>query len=138
VTGWVQAEGSFTYSRSGGQLAIYFAMRSGHEDAPLLEELRAHFGGAGRLWTRPGRGGARGTAYYRINRLDELEAVIDQFERYPLRGRRHRAFRAWRELVASKRKEAGKPASEALLAQAEAFSALSQGKGAPGGSERRS
>ena len=49
ITGLVEAAGSFTFSRSRGQLSIYFAIRLGAKDVAVLRNVRQYFGGRGRI-----------------------------------------------------------------------------------------
>jgi len=95
VSGLAQAIGSFTYSRSAGNLTVYFALRLPARDREVLEAVR-DFLGVGRLYEVP-----RGL-YLRVSRRDELLQIVDHFERYPLRGHRQEAFRVWKEMVAIK------------------------------------
>ena len=92
VTGLAEAIGSFTYSRSPGNLTVYFALRLPARDRAILEGLQEFLGG-GRLFTVPGG------VYLRVSRHDELLRVVDHFDRHPLRGHRHEAFLVWRKMV---------------------------------------
>jgi hypothetical protein len=93
VTGLVDAAGSFTFSRSSKQLALYFALKVAAQDRPLLEEVQAFFGGAGRIYDQ---------AYYRVTRREELTAIVDHFDRHPLRSRKRQVYDLWREMVVAK------------------------------------
>jgi LAGLIDADG endonuclease len=106
VTGFVDGCGSFTYSRSGSLITVYFALKVGATDAPILHEIQAFFGGAGRVYaTRSGSDDLemRG-AYYRVTRSRELALVAAHFDRYPLAGSKARVFGIWREMVAAKQR----------------------------------
>ena len=92
ITGFTESAGSFTFSRSGKQLLLVFAVRLPESNRPLLESLRRFFR-AGRIY-RAGPG-----CYYRINRPTELLRVVDHFDRHPLRGAKQAAYRIWREMV---------------------------------------
>ncbi|MBA3503839.1 MAG: LAGLIDADG family homing endonuclease [Myxococcota bacterium] len=94
VTGLIDGVGSFTYSRSGKQLAVYFAVKvSG--SIGVLEELQAFFQG-GSIYT------SDRSSYFRIQRRDELAVVLDHFDRFPLRTKRE-VYDVWREMVIAKR-----------------------------------
>ena len=82
MTGFVEAEGAFTFSRSGRSVALYFAIKLTAKDKPVLTALRSFFGEIGSVY--PLNGGA--SAYLRVCRLEELERVVEHFEAYPLRG----------------------------------------------------
>ena len=95
VTGLVEAAGSFTYSRSSKQLALYFALKLPLADEPLLEDLQAFFG-VGKIYK------SRGSAYYRVTRHQDLPLIVRHFERYPLRSRKRESFDVWKQMVEAK------------------------------------
>jgi hypothetical protein len=98
VTGFVQGAGTFTYSRSDRNIALYFAIGRPEEDAELLTRVQTFFGGAGRVYAvRTGSSVSR--RYLRIARVDELARVVDHFERYPLQGAKGKTFEIWSEMV---------------------------------------
>lgn len=100
VTGFVEAQGSFTYSRSGRQLAIYFGIKLPEADEPVLHAIRDFFGAIGSIY--PVQGGA--SAYFRVCRREQLPVIVDHFETYPLRGAKRGAFEIWREMVLLKQR----------------------------------
>jgi hypothetical protein len=91
VTGFSDAVASFTYSRSGKQLALYFAVKA---DPELLEQLQEFFGGIGRIYSA--------ARYFRVSRRDELTRVVSHFDDYPLRSRKQKVFSIWRQMVIAK------------------------------------
>ena len=93
VTGFVDAAGSFTYSRSSKQLALYFALKVPASDRQLLEEVRAYFGGIGRIYSE---------AYFRVTRREQLMIVVEHFDRHPLQSSKRDAYELWREMVIAK------------------------------------
>ncbi len=93
VTGHADASGSFTFSRSAGNISVYFSLRLPERDRVILEELQSYWGG-GRIYPA-----TPGGLYYRISRHDELLPVVDHFDRYPLQGHNREAFGVWREMV---------------------------------------
>ena len=95
VTGLVEGAGSFTFSRSSKQLALYFGLKLQLADRPLLADLQAFFG-VGRIYET----GAN--AYYRVTRHQDLPRVVAHFERYPLRSRKQAAFELWKQMVEAK------------------------------------
>ena len=103
VTGFVEGEGSFTYSRNGRQLALYFGIKLTEADEPILEAIRDFFGGIGSIYyvqPRAGAGGkGAGAAYYRVCRREQLPVVVEHFDTYPLRGGKLASYRIWREMV---------------------------------------
>lgn len=95
VTGLIEGAGSFTYSRQpGSALTLYFSIKLPQADGALLEDLRDFFGGIGRIYDS-----GPGARYYRVTRHNELTAVLDHFDRYPLRGRKRAAYAIWRQMV---------------------------------------
>ncbi len=93
VTGLADASGSFTFSRSAGNISVYFSLRLPERDRVILEELQSYWGG-GRIYPA-----TPGGLYYRVSRHDELLPVVDHFDRYPLQGHKREAFGVWREMV---------------------------------------
>ena len=92
ITGFAEGAGSFTFSRSRGQLLLVFGVRLPETNRPLLESLRRYFR-AGRIYdSGPG-------CLYRINRPTELLRVVEHFDCHPLQGKKRAAFRIWREMV---------------------------------------
>lgn len=89
MTGFADAAASFTYSRSGNQLALYFALKS---EPTLLADIQTFFDGAGRIYE----------TYFRISRRDELLHVVDHFDRHPLRSAKQESFLVWRQMVMAK------------------------------------
>jgi hypothetical protein len=112
VTGFVDAAGSFTYSRSSKQLALYFALKVPAADRPLLEEVQAFFGGIGRIYAE---------AYFRVTRREELMAVVEHFDAYPLRSTKGAIYDLWREMVIAKQ-EFRRPDRERLSQLADEIS----------------
>jgi len=93
VTGFVDAAGSFTYSRSSKQLALYFALKVGATDRPLVEDVQAFFGGIGRIYD---------AGYFRVTRREELMMIVEHFDRHPLRSSKREVYELWREMVLAK------------------------------------
>lgn len=107
VTGFADGEGSFTFSRSGKQIAIYFAIKLVATDQPLLESIQDYFG-VGKIYRVQARspsqgatsGGATKTAsMYRVTRHNELPRVIEHFDNYPLQGEKRNGYAIWREMA---------------------------------------
>ena len=130
VTGFVEGEGCFTYSRSGSRLALYFAIKLTGADAPLLDEFRRFFGGIGRIYRvaprvpRHRSGHTKAASYFRVCRQDEHKTVISHFDRYPLSGVKALSYSVWRQMVLLK-KELGGRRREDLDRLAQRLSAAS-------------
>ena len=88
VTGFCEGHSTFTYSRSGRQLAMYFGIRG-----EGLEDLAAFFG-VGKIY---------GGNYYRVTHRDDLAVIVRHFDEYPLRTKKRAAYEIWREMVLAKR-----------------------------------
>jgi len=105
VTGLVEGEGTFTYSRSASHLALYFAVKLVRADDALLLALQAFFGGAGTIYrVRPRRptpraGFTKAATYYRVCRRNDLRRIVEHFDQYPLCGAKADSFRIWRLMV---------------------------------------
>lgn len=118
VTGFVETAGSFTYSRSGRQINLYFALKLNAADEPLLESLRGFFADAGRIYRTGGEG-----AYFRVTRQKDLEKIVAHLEAYPMKTARAQAYQVWREMVILKR-SFRKPPREQLEALARQLSGM--------------
>jgi hypothetical protein len=116
VTGLIDGVGSFTYSRSGKQLAVYFAVKvsSGGE---VLGDLKQFFGAGAIYTTGPSN-------YFRIQKREELRRVLDHFDRFRLRAKRA-VYEIWREMVIAKQ-AFRRPDRERLELLATELSALSR------------
>jgi hypothetical protein len=126
VTGLVEAAGSFTYSRSRGQLSLYFAIRVGGGDVDVLRAVQRYFGGHGRIYSVRGtRKGSNPASYYRVNRLAELRRVVSHFDRHPLRGSKRRSYEIWKRMVMLKVATFGEPPGARLESLARALSGSS-------------
>lgn len=93
VTGLIEAAGSFTFSRTSKQLSVYFAVKL--PDRELLEDLQAFFA-VGRIYA------SGSSAYYRVNRREELPRIVSHFDQHPLRSRKREAFAVWKQMVQAK------------------------------------
>lgn len=129
VTGFVDGEGSFTYSRSGTNLAMYFAVKLTRKDRPILEALQRFFGGVGTIYdvgarrASPRSGNTKEASYYRVCRLQDLDRILAHFDVYPPKGAKAASYRIWREMVLLKR--SARPSREPLETMAVQLSAAS-------------
>ena len=131
VTGLVEGQGAFTFSRSGRQMSLYFAIKLSESERGILEAIQEFFGGGGTIYrVKPGvaptagSGHTKAAAYYRVTRRQDLERVVEHFDQFPLRGAKAAAYQVWREMVVVKR-AFRKPAREELDALAARLSAVS-------------
>lgn len=100
MTGFADAAGSFTYSRSGNQIALYFAIKQSASDLPLLEDIREFFG-VGKIYSvkAPSAGFAKTASYYRVTHRKDLPHVLAHFDEYPLKSSKQKIYEVWRLMV---------------------------------------
>jgi hypothetical protein len=102
-SGFADGEGSFgiypTYRPHGGYTPR-FALHIRADDLPVLEELRAEFGGSIRFrCTQAERGEGRPQAYWTVNGKADLARLVAYFDRFPLRAKKQRDYAIWRHAV---------------------------------------
>jgi hypothetical protein len=118
VTGLIDGEGTFTFSRHNNSVSLYFGLKLTAADSEIVHRV-AEFFGVGRIYevkarAPKGNGGATKTAtYYRVQRHDELPIVTNHFDTYPLQSKKREAYKIWRGMVEIKREFRGRNA-EAL------------------------
>jgi hypothetical protein len=100
VTGFTEGVGSFTYSRSGKQIAVYFALKLPLVDRPFLESIQQFFGGIGRLYDV--KTTTKGAVYYRVTNRSELPTIVEHFDQHPLQTSKARVYEVWRLMVLAK------------------------------------
>jgi len=101
VTGFADAVASFTYSRSGKQLSLYFAIKLSVVDQLLLEQIRDFFR-VGKLYVvRPSITG-RALTYFRVSHRHDLIRILEHFDAYPLQTSKQRIYEIWRDMVLAK------------------------------------
>ena len=126
MTGFTDGEGSFTYSRSGKQLALYFAIKLSAIDQPVLEDIRAFFG-VGKIYDVKARapsyrsGATKTASYYRVTHREDLPRILEHFDAYPLKSSKQRVYEVWRLMVLLK-VQFRKPDRDALNALADSLS----------------
>jgi hypothetical protein len=130
VTGFVEGEGSFTYSKAGSSLALYFSIRLPESDRAVLVQMQAFFNGVGKIYRQKGSkpvgsDNAKHASYYRVNRAQHLPVILNHFEAYPLKGEKALSFSIWREMVNLKLKRQRDGVSPELLELATRLSAAS-------------
>lgn len=108
VTGFCDGESTFTYSRSGNNLNLYFAIKLNSDDRDLLYKIKDFFG-VGKMYVgrpvppRKYSGHTRTYFYYRVSRIKELDRIIEHFTKYPLVGKKAKSFAVWQEMVGVKK-----------------------------------
>jgi len=109
ISGFAEGCASFTYSRSGSVVALYFGIKVSIKDLVILQAVQAFFEGIGRIYTikASSRGLGKEAAdslYFRINRARELGQLVSHFDHYPLVGAKAQQYQIWREMVALKQR----------------------------------
>jgi hypothetical protein len=108
ISGFAEASASFTYSRSGSVVALYFGIKVSTKDLAILQAVRAFFGNIGR--TYPIKLSSEGLVkdsrffYFRVNRAKDLGELVAHFDRYPLKGSKAQQYQLWREMVRLKQR----------------------------------
>jgi hypothetical protein len=105
VTGLSEGAGSFTFSRNGRQLNLLFVMKM--PDVDLLQALAGFFG-VGAIYETPHGGD------YRVVRRDDLDVIVEHFDRHPLRGVKAERYAIWKKMVALRRDSYRRPPRESL------------------------
>ncbi len=109
VTGFCTGEASFTYSRTGRGINLYFSLKQREGGQELVEKIGDFFG-VGKIYavkavSSRSRGGlTQPSAYYRVCRILELERIVEHFDKYPLVGKKAVSYRVWRKMFLLKRK----------------------------------
>ena len=109
ITGFCAGEAAFTYSRDGSSFNLYFAIKLNDSDKELIEQIQDFFG-VGKIYNvqarLPGKysGFTRPALYYRVTKLDELQRVIEHFDKYPLSGRKLKTYQVWKDMLDEKRR----------------------------------
>lgn len=128
VTGFVEASGSFTFLRSGSEGQVFtlvFGIKMPTEERSLLEDVAAFFG-VGRIYDVKAAPPARPASYFRVSRQEDLEIVVEHFEKHPLRSpTKSAAFEAWRDMVRLKRENFRHPPVDELARLAARLSSTS-------------
>jgi hypothetical protein len=109
ITGFADGEAAFTYSRQGGTLALYFAIKQREDNQQIVEEIQKYFDYVGKIYKEiestgsPKAGLTKPSAYYRVTRINELKIIINHFDKYPLQSvKKQEAYQVWREMVMHK------------------------------------
>jgi hypothetical protein len=136
ITGFAEGCASFTYSRSGGVVALYFGIKVSIKDQAILQAVQAFFDDIGRIYTsrassKPLVRSASEFLYFRVNRARELGRLVAHFDRYPLTGAKAQQYQLWREMVRLKQRFR-RPDTQRLTALASQLSGATRRTGARG------
>jgi len=107
VTGFCDGESTFTYSRSGENLNLYFAIKLNVDDRDVLYKIKDFFGVGNMYVGRPVpprkySGHTRTYFYYRVSKIRDHLRVIEHFTKYPLIGKKAASFSVWKDMVSLK------------------------------------
>lgn len=132
ITGFCDGEAAFTYSRSGGAFNIYFAIRQREDNRNIVERIQSYFGFVGQIYAgkesapTASSGFTKPTAYYRVARVNELQVIIQHFDKYPLQSKKREAYLIWRQMAMHKLENYRDTDYDLLRGLAEQLSALNQ------------
>lgn len=126
VTGFCDGECAFTYSLQSRGLSLYFNLKLHERDHPLLRAIRDYFGVGQIYHVKDPRPTAGPKVYYRVTDLEELQAIIRHFDRYPPRGWKTHGYAIWRRMVQLKYDHYGHPPNEELFELAHQLSRLTR------------
>lgn len=109
ITGFCDGEAAFTYSRSGGSFGLYFGVKQREDNQQIIEEIQEYFNYVGNIYTQKespptkNSGFSRSALYYRVTKIDELQRIIEHFDKYPLQSpKKQEAYQTWRKMVIHK------------------------------------
>ena len=109
VTGFCDGEAAFTYSKSSGSYALYFAVKQREDNRQIIEEIYHFFNYIGNIYrgkesqNTPMGGFTKPSTYYRVTKSTELQIIIDHFDKYQLQSeKKFEAYKVWREMVKHK------------------------------------
>jgi len=131
ITGFADGEAAFTYSRSGGTYGLYFAIRQREDNEQIIENIYEYFNYVGYIYrgkdAQPTQnsGHTQPTVYYRVTKIDELQRIIEHFDKYPLQSKKKQeAYNVWREMAIHKLENYRDVDYDKLRALAEKLSSL--------------
>ncbi|MEW6101320.1 MAG: LAGLIDADG family homing endonuclease, partial [Candidatus Omnitrophota bacterium] len=109
VTGFCDGEAAFTYCRTYGSFAMYFAVKQREDNRQIVDDIREFFNFVGNIYRQkeskasPKAGHSKPAAYYRVTKIGDLKIIIDHFDRYPLQSlKKLEAYKVWRAMVLHK------------------------------------
>jgi hypothetical protein len=104
ITGICEGEAAFTYNRASNySINLYFAIKLRADDKNLLSQIKDYFG-VGKLYVVKGRptvkfsGDTQPAVYYRVNKINEIDRVIEHFDKYKLAGKKLKQYGIWKEV----------------------------------------
>jgi hypothetical protein len=131
ITGFADGEAAFTYSRMGGTFALYFAIKQRENNQQIIEQIQEFFNYIGNIYrnkegqSTSNSGFLKSSAYYRVTKIDELQKIIEHFDKYPLQSRKKQeVYKIWREMVIYKFKNYRDADYDKLRTLAEKLSSL--------------
>lgn len=102
LAGFADGEGSFVVTPTQrGCYRFMFQLRVRDDDAGIIEEIATTLG-IGRVYRYKASARAwksKPTAEWKVYRQDECLALVEFFDRFPLRAKKARDFAIWREAV---------------------------------------
>lgn len=132
ITGFCDGEAAFTYSRAGGSFNIYFSIRQREDNRAIVERIQSYFGFVGKIYAGRERmpttnsGFTKSTVYYRVAKVNELQVIIQHFDKYPLQSKKREAYLMWRQMAMHKFENYRNTDYDLLRDLAKQLSALNQ------------
>lgn len=109
ITGFCDGEAAFTYSRAASSFGLYFGIKQREDNRQIVEEIREYFNNIGNIYRNKeaeptsNSGYTKASAYFRVTKVQELEKIIEHFDKYPLQSKKKlEAYKVWREMVMHK------------------------------------
>jgi hypothetical protein len=100
LAGFVDGEGSFLITKFGssGRVHCSFRIALHYKDAPILREI-AERTGLGRITMQKCPSQKSAGVQWTVGRKAECLALVELFEKYPLRAKKRRDFEIWARAV---------------------------------------
>ena len=104
VTGFCDSAATFTYSKAGKTLNLYFSLRQNEANRDIVEKIHSFFDRAGSIYISKNSQKKKQSVsyYYRVSRVEELKRIIEHFNEYPLQSKKHNGYLIWRKMVLHK------------------------------------
>jgi hypothetical protein len=116
VTGFCEAQSTFTYLRNGGGVNLRFSLKVSDADKNLVFALQNYFRSGSIYHTGAGW-------MYCATSLASIENIVAHFDAFPMAGKKNQEYQIWRKMFHLKRIPRKADTAE-LLALAQELSSL--------------
>ena len=110
---------------------MYFAVKQREDNHWIIDKIQEYFKYVGRIYQgKESRRGEKGGLskpyiYYRVTKINQLQVIIDHFDKYPLQSKKKlETYNLWREMAIHKVENYRKADYDKLRALAEKLSGL--------------